>query len=77
MYGFYRHDQSGRTFVLSKSLESVLNEKLFPGDSFTLIAERSGSDLVGLQYTHPLTASKLKIVPANYVTDDSGTGIYL
>ncbi|WP_163579207.1 isoleucine--tRNA ligase [Gracilibacillus saliphilus] len=66
--------QGGETYILAKNLvEDVL------GDNFNVISEHKGHEFVGLTYQPPFNYFALErgheVISANFVTDDSGTGI--
>ncbi|KAJ8083181.1 isoleucine-tRNA ligase [Marasmius tenuissimus] len=78
-YVVVRAVEGERTFIVVKDRLEALNEII---GSVEVIREVTGSDLVGLPYTpifSSLNTSKeqpsLKIIAANHVTADSGTGL--
>ena len=71
-YGIFRKDNE--VFIFAKALESKLNEKLgFSG--YTMIKSLTGQALNGLEYQHPFLDRKGKIITADYVSSEDGTGI--
>ncbi|KAG7091901.1 hypothetical protein E1B28_008299 [Marasmius oreades] len=69
-------DKSQRFIVAKDRIES-LSDIIGPTE---LVGEISGSDMVGVAYTPLFTSlnpsqGPLKIIPANHVTPDSGTGL--
>lgn len=44
-------------------------------DSFEILDQVPGSDLIGTSYTHPLWKTEMPLIGGDHVTADSGTGL--
>jgi len=71
-YGIFQKDNE--VFVFAKALESKLNEKLGL-NGFNKIKSMTGQELNGLEYQHPFLDRKGKVITADYVSSEDGTGI--
>jgi isoleucyl-tRNA synthetase len=65
---------SGVEYFLAKNRLHILSS-LFPNQDFIVNEEVYGHELLNLNYFHPLSRNKMKIMAGNHVTDDAGTGI--
>jgi len=77
-YGLYKFSKDGEERY--SILVETLAEKVFGKanvDSFTKIGTCKGKDLVnaGIMYTHPFAGRSSKVVTAEYVTFEDGTGL--
>lgn len=76
VYGLYSFDHDGSTRYAI--VETSLAEKVLSlnGDAnMQLITDIDGSSLLGLQYQHPFVDRVGKVVAADYVTNEDGTGL--
>ena len=64
----------GSETVIAKELLSAVAEQA-GAESIEVVAECPGSKLVGLTYRHPFCDRTSRIVPADYVTLEGGTGL--
>lgn len=72
-YGLYKTEKGN--FVFLTSLLESLKEKLSLGEC-KLMKKFHGQDMEGIEAYHPLYKDRVsKVLLANFVTDDSGTGI--
>ncbi|MDY6094344.1 MAG: isoleucine--tRNA ligase [Candidatus Enteromonas sp.] len=71
-YGLF--STSKGKFVFLTSLQEKLSEELGL-ENVELLASFHGQDMEGATYLHPLYGRVSPIIVANYVTDDSGTGL--
>ncbi len=61
-------------YLFAKALEPKLKEKIDLA-GFSLIQSESGQVLEGLEYQHPFLDRKGKVITADYVSSEDGTGI--
>ncbi|MFH0876603.1 MAG: isoleucine--tRNA ligase [Candidatus Omnitrophota bacterium] len=67
-------EAQGQRYIVAKDLfHSSLKEKLGFGNE-TILAEWQGKDLEGLEYAHPLCPREGRVVLADYVSKEEGTG---
>ncbi|TFB23882.1 isoleucine--tRNA ligase [Filobacillus milosensis] len=71
---YIKAQQGDDVFIVAKNL---LNDVL--GDNYSVVSEHKGTEFVGLKYEPPFDILSLnnghEVISANFVTDDSGTGI--
>ncbi len=61
-------------FVFAKTLDSKLGEKI-DLNGFNKVKSLMGQELNGLEYHHPFLDRKGKVITADYVSSEDGTGI--
>jgi isoleucyl-tRNA synthetase len=71
-YGIFQ--KGNEVFVFAKALESKLAEKI-DLNGFNKINSLTGQELKGLEYQHPFLDRKGKVITADYVSSEDGTGI--
>ncbi|MFC1675264.1 isoleucine--tRNA ligase [Candidatus Omnitrophota bacterium] len=64
---------AGNLFIAKDLLTSVLSQAGI--ENYEVIKEVRGKDLEGLTYEHPLTPRKGKVLAADYVSKDEGSGL--
>jgi len=78
-YGLYRFGLEGKTvsaLIAESRSKSVLPEKLgTPPSNVEFLGYCRGEDLVGMTYQHPFIDRTGKVVAADYVTLEDGTGL--
>lgn len=72
-YAVVRQTETGRHFLVGQKLVSSLSEKL--GELEIVKSGILGSALVSSKYINPLTDTQHPIYHADYVSDESGTGM--
>jgi len=71
-YGVFQKDKE--VFIFAKALEAKLKDKVDLA-GFSCIKSVAGQELQGLEYQHPFLARKGKVILADYVSSEDGTGI--
>ena len=71
-YGIFQ--KGNEVFVFAKALEAKLKEKI-DLNGFSQVKSVTGQELNGLEYQHPFLDRKGKVITADYVSSEDGTGI--
>mmetsp|Transcript_7783 Transcript_7783/g.11199 ORF Transcript_7783/g.11199 Transcript_7783/m.11199 type:complete len:1048 (-) Transcript_7783:38-3181(-) len=76
-YSVVNHEKTGKLLVATDLARSLAKKFDLPeGEEFELIADVSGSDLVGTTYCHPLYDRVSPVLAGgDYITTESGTGL--
>ncbi|OIO35683.1 MAG: isoleucine--tRNA ligase [Candidatus Omnitrophica bacterium CG1_02_44_16] len=64
----------GGSFIIGKSLFNISLRKKLGFDEYKIVLQVKGSDLEGLVYCHPFGLREGKVVLADYVSKEDGTG---
>ncbi|KAK9722931.1 isoleucine-tRNA ligase [Basidiobolus ranarum] len=62
-------------FIVASDRLQAIKSLYQDNDNISVIAELPGCKLLGSEYENFITKEKLQIIPAGYVTSDSGTGL--
>jgi isoleucyl-tRNA synthetase len=71
-YGVFQ--KGSEAFVFAKALEAKLKDKI-DLSGFGSVRSVTGQELKGLEYQHPFLERKGKVILADYVSSEDGTGI--
>jgi isoleucyl-tRNA synthetase len=71
---YFRNGQERQGVVAAALVEKVF-EKLPGGGTYEVVSRTTGRDLLGLTYEHPFLQRVGKVVAADYVTTEDGTGL--
>ncbi|KAJ8658278.1 isoleucine-tRNA ligase [Lichtheimia ornata] len=75
-YSLIRIAQGGNNhlYIIGADRVEAFAEEI-EADSFEILDQVSGSDLIGTSYTHPLWKTEMPLIGGDHVTADSGTGL--
>lgn len=76
-YSVMKHAKTGKLLVATDLMEILAAKFEIPEDeSFDVVAQMTGQDLVGTTYSHPLYDRKSPVLAGgDYITTESGTGL--
>lgn len=68
--------QSGtnRVYIIATDRAEAFAEEV-EADSFEILDQVSGSDVIGTTYSHPFWKTEMPLIGGDHVTADSGTGL--